>query len=377
MKNQYLMCAAFLVTLACSSPPHSLDTSELASLQIGEFKPAAGNEAWTKMNLSIKNVDAQTTAQSISANQKDFTDGKRSLLEFRVVYGHYTFDLSYENAAGKVIYQSCDKTTVHAINTPVYNAAILVCRSSDNSGAGQTPTQPASDVTITPELGDKTPPMPAQPSPGPEQRPPVTGLASLLSEAQFNQLYPNRNPFYTYQGLVQAADATAGFAKEGSLEDRKRELAAALGNSEHESDHFKATREYNQANWPLYCQGSCTPGLQYYGRGPIQLSWNFNYQAAGQAMGIDLLSNPDLVATDSKIAWQTMMWYWMTQSGPGSMTPHRAIISSQSFGETIRSINGALECNGKNPAQVSARQQYFQNVLRVLNVSAGTGSIGC
>ena len=33
------------------------------------------------------------------------------------------------------------------------------------------------------------------------------GLASILSEAQFDAFFPNRNSFYTYQGLV-AATAT-------------------------------------------------------------------------------------------------------------------------------------------------------------------------
>ena len=57
---------------------------------------------------------------------------------------------------------------------------------------------------------------------------------------------------------------------------------------------------------------------------------------------------------DSSVSWQTGLWYWMIQAGPGSTTPHAAITGAGGFGETIRS-NGALECNGGNPAQVQSR----------------------
>lgn len=228
--------------------------------------------------------------------------------------------------------------------------------------------------------GNNPSPNPAPaPAPNPQNN---SGFSSLLSEAQFNQLFPGRNPFYTYQGLVEAANATAGLAKEGSVEDRKREIAALLANGQHESDHFKATREYNTANYPFYCdpnntQYPCQGGQQYYGRGPIQLSWNYNYGAAGKVIGVDLLRNPDLVATNPKIAWQTMLWFWMTQRGAGNMTPHEGIIRQQSFGETIRSINGALECGGKNPAQVNARVGYYEAILRVMGIGPGSGNTRC
>jgi predicted chitinase len=101
------------------------------------------------------------------------------------------------------------------------------------------------------------------------------------------------------------------------------------------------------------------------------LSWNFNYKAAGDALGIDLLNNPDLVKNDSSVAWQTGLWYWMTQTGPGSMTPHAAMVSGAGFGETIRSINGALECDGGNAAQVQSRIDAYQQFAQILGVDPG------
>ncbi|NED58029.1 chitinase, partial [Micromonospora aurantiaca] len=135
------------------------------------------------------------------------------------------------------------------------------------------------------------------------------------------------------------------------------------------------------ANYPHYCDAGqpygCPAGTAaYYGRGPIQLSWNFNYKAAGDALGIDLLGNPWLVERDAAVAWKTGLWYWMTQNGPGTMTGHNAMVNGRGFGETIRSINGSLECDGRNPAQVQSRVNAYQRFTQLLGVPAG-GNLTC
>jgi hypothetical protein len=47
------------------------------------------------------------------------------------------------------------------------------------------------------------------------------------------------------------------------------------------------------------------------------------------------------------------------------------MVNQRGFGETIRSINGSLECNGRNPAQVQSRINSYQNFVGVLGTSAG------
>jgi predicted chitinase len=205
--------------------------------------------------------------------------------------------------------------------------------------------------------------------------PPPSG-GFVVSEAQFNQMFPGRNSFYTYSGLVNALGAYPAFARTGSATVQRQEAAAFLANVYHETGGLVHIVEQNTANYPHYCDGSqpygCPAGqAAYYGRGPIQLSWNFNYHAAGNALGLPLLTNPWLVQNDAAVAWKTAIWYWMTQNGPGTMTAHHAMVTGAGFGQTIRSINGSIECNGGNPAQVQSRVTRYQQFVGILGVPAG------
>ncbi|MFD7500536.1 glycoside hydrolase family 19 protein [Streptomyces sp. NPDC059850] len=198
----------------------------------------------------------------------------------------------------------------------------------------------------------------------------------VVSEKQFNEMFPNRNSFYTYSGLTAALSAFPQFATTGSDTVRKQEAAAFLADVGHETGGMAHVVEQNTANYSHYCDPNqaygCPAGQDaYYGRGPIQLSWNYNYKAAGDALGIDLLGDPGLVQNDAAVAWKTGLWYWHTQSGPGTMTPHDAMVDQAGFGQTIRSINGSLECDGKNPAQVQSRVDSYLRFTEILGVAPG------
>ncbi len=206
----------------------------------------------------------------------------------------------------------------------------------------------------------------------------------IVSEAQFRQIFPNPNPFYSYAGLVSAMEAFPAFTRAGSDTVNKQEAAAFLANVAHETLDLQYINEINQANWSHYCdkknlQYPCAPGKLYYGRGPIQISWNFNYGAAGKAFGVDLLADPDLVARDSAIAWKTALWYWMTQRGSANTTPHQAMVNSVGFGETIRAINGGLECKaiGLGHEQMKSRVEYYRRFTHLLGVPAGSNTLTC
>jgi predicted chitinase len=195
----------------------------------------------------------------------------------------------------------------------------------------------------------------------------------VVSEAQFDQMFPNRNAFYTYDGLTAALSAYPGFSTTGGDTVEKQEAAAFLANVSHETGGLVYVTEIDKSG--NYCASEpygCPAGTySYYGRGPIQLSWNFNYKAAGDALGVDLLDNPSLVETDPAISWKTGLWYWDTQTGPGTMTAHDAMVNGAGFGETIRSINGSVECDGGNPAEVQDRVNSYENFTSILGVPAG------
>ncbi|MEU7820951.1 glycoside hydrolase family 19 protein [Catellatospora sp. NPDC049111] len=210
----------------------------------------------------------------------------------------------------------------------------------------------------------------------PPSTPPTNPGGFVVSEAAFNQMFPGRNSFYTYQGLIAALSAFPSFATTGSDTVRRQEAAAFLANVSHETGGLVHIVEQNTANYPHYCDAGqpygCPAGqAAYYGRGPIQLSWNFNYKAAGDALGLPLLTNPWLVQQDASVAWRTGLWYWMTQNGPGTMTAHNAMVNGAGFGQTIRSINGSIECNGGNPAQVQSRVTKYQQFVQILGTTAG------
>jgi predicted chitinase len=197
-----------------------------------------------------------------------------------------------------------------------------------------------------------------------------------VTETTFQEMFPGRNPFYSYAGLVDAMKKYPAFAGTGDGTARKREAAAFLANVGHESGGLVYVEEINQAVWGDYCDAAqpygCPAGqTAYHGRGPIQLSWNSNYKAAGDALGLDLLNEPDLVKNDASVAWQTALWFWMTQNGAGTMTAHSAITGSGGFGETIRTINGKKECNGGNGAQVQSRVDSYRRFAEMLGVEPG------
>lgn len=47
------------------------------------------------------------------------------------------------------------------------------------------------------------------------------------------------------------------------------------------------------------------------------------------------------------------------------------MVNGAGFGETIRSINGSIECNGGNPGQVQSRVDVYQRFTQMLGVSPG------
>lgn len=136
-----------------------------------------------------------------------------------------------------------------------------------------------------------------------------------------------------------------------------------------------------------------TAGKKYYGRGPLQLSYNGNYGFASDCIYGNkntLLNNPDLVSSDSVIAFETAIYFWMT---PQSLKPsaHDVIIGKwiptiseaqknykSGFGLTINIINGKLECNqGDGNTAMNDRIGFYQYFLKKFNINDANCACSC
>lgn len=53
-------------------------------------------------------------------------------------------------------------------------------------------------------------------------------------------------------------------------------------------------------------------GVRFKGRGFMQLTGRENYTKCAQSIGVDIVKNPSLVATNKKIAADSALWFWNT-----------------------------------------------------------------
>jgi hypothetical protein len=219
-------------------------------------------------------------------------------------------------------------------------------------------------------------PFPTGDAGAPEPSGPGRSAEFVVSQAQFEQMFPDRDPFYDYDGLMRSIGSFPSFATTGDHATRLREAAAFFANIDHETDGLRVLVEANTANYGNYCDAGkpygCPAGNDaYFGRGPVQLSWNYNYRAAGDALGLDLLTDPGVVARDEGVAWKTALWFWNTQASGSPQTAHGAMVGGAGFGATIRVFNGEQECDGHNPQQVRDRVDSYQRITKLLGVAPG------
>ncbi|KAJ4845786.1 Endochitinase A [Turnera subulata] len=247
------------------------------------------------------------------------------------------------------------------------------------------------------QCGGSSTPTPSVPTPA------GGDVASIITPALFDQMLKYRNDgrcqsngFYSYNAFVSAARSFSGFGTTGDTNTRKRELAAFLAQTSHETTGGWATapdgpyawgycfiREINGGTYCTSNQWPCPAGRQYYGRGPIQLTHNYNYGQAGNAIGADLINNPDLVATDPVISFKTAIWFWMTPQGSkpsshnviiGQWTPSDADRSANrlpGYGVITNIINGGIECGHGADDKVASRIGFYRRYCDILGVSYG------
>ncbi|WP_431004183.1 glycoside hydrolase family 19 protein [Tenacibaculum sp. TC6] len=190
----------------------------------------------------------------------------------------------------------------------------------------------------------------------------------------------------------------ASFLEEGDLETRKRELIAFFANISHETTGGWATAPGGRFSWGLHFREEPTdasyaypdtnypptPGKSYKGRGPIQLSYNYNYGPASEFIFGDkqvLLDNPERVIQDAALAFQTAIWFWMTPQYPkpsahnvmtNKWVPNDLDVTKNrvpGLGMTVNIINGGVECGqGTEKPQVVDRIGYYERYAAVYGI---------
>lgn len=227
-----------------------------------------------------------------------------------------------------------------------------------------------------------------------------TNVSTLVSvSTDYNAAWNINKP------LVKEKVSYDKFLGEGTIASRKRELAAFLANISHETTGGPISG--NTYEWGLYFkeEGENTEeppndyvspsteyppvaGKSYHGRGPIQLSYNYNYGQASEHIFGDkniLLDNPELVSTDATVSFMTAIWFWMTPQAPkpsahdvmvGNWVPNQDDIAGNrlpGLGMTANIINGGVECGladtTSEKPQMQDRINYYERYTNLLDVS--------
>lgn len=238
-------------------------------------------------------------------------------------------------------------------------------------------------------------------------------LSKYLNESKWNALFPNRHglhkgavnhkqDFYSFNSFLQAAKLFPAFLSEGDDSTQRRELAAFLANIAQETSGGWADAPGGYFKWGLYYleenqksdyadtvnkNYAPVPGKSYFGRGPKQLSWNYNYGQFSEAWygsKDSLLQHPERLSSDPVLSFASAIWFWMTPQYPkpschdvmvGKWKPTEDDLKKgrvPGFGATVNVINGGVECGqGSDMQQTTYRYQYYQYFCRYFKVSPG------
>lgn len=136
-------------------------------------------------------------------------------------------------------------------------------------------------------------------------------------------------------------------------------VAAFIAQVGHESGQLRWVREiWGPTAQQLTYEGRADlgntvkgDGSKYRGRGLIQVTGRANYAACGEALGLDLLSKPELLELPQHGA-MSAAWFWSTRG-------LNTLADQGEFVKITRRINGGI--NG-----LADRQALYDKALKVL-----------
>ena len=257
----------------------------------------------------------------------------------------------------------------------------------------------------------------------------VKRVESVISEADWEYIFPKRSPEYTYENFLKAVGKFPAFC--GDYEDGRdaqKICATSLSTmfahfTQETGGHtsYSDVAEWRQGlvyvremGWNETMKGGynseCNDAIwqgqtwpcgtyddgeykSYFGRGAKQLSYNYNYGPFSEAMTGDvrtLLDHPELVA-DTWYNLASAVFFFVYPQPPkpsmlhvvdGTWQPNERDIANglkKGFGVTTQIINGGVECGGSVEVQQSLnRIKYYNEFANYLGVNVGTDEVlGC
>ena len=101
------------------------------------------------------------------------------------------------------------------------------------------------------------------------------------------------------------------------------------------------------------------------------MSYPCNYAAAGKAINMDLLNNPDIVSEQQDVAVKTAVWFFQANN---MVDPARR----GDFAATTRIINGRQECNGgPGSGNQQTRVATYRRIRQCFNLGEPSISPTC
>ena len=128
--------------------------------------------------------------------------------------------------------------------------------------------------------------------------------AELFTVEQLAEISQNQDPIANDLAGDRAA-LVPEMIKGGIV--TKNQITAFLANICQETDHLNTLEEYGDED---YYRSFLGEEWMYHGRGYIMNTWRSAYQRLSSVLGVDLVSNPDLLAQDKDLAAKAAMWYW-------------------------------------------------------------------
>lgn len=244
-----------------------------------------------------------------------------------------------------------------------------------------------------------------------------SNLRKYLDAKKWNELFPHRfgmdpgkgvtkkKDFYRFDAFLAAADSFPRFLSSTDTNIQKRELCAFLANIAKETGggwdeapggYYKWGLEYIEE---VSCKNGCpqysdftktsyppVAGQSYHGRGPMQISWNYNYGQFSEAYFRDkniLLKDPSIVSSNPEVSFAAALWFWTTPQFPkpscheimaGLWNPTPKDTAGgrfPGFGAVVNVINGGIDCGPKGDPDTKYRYGYYRFFCRYFNVDPG------